>query len=185
MILANNVSQLSGDTLDMARQFNFGPNDYIDYDPEDWSLTPKAEQAGIVQYTQQACDDVHAAGYKFAISPEVDVPGWYGLTQFSQINWACVDFLDLQEQSNSGSTSTLVANVTTLLSQSKAMNPNLIVFVQLDQAAGSISTLEADILAMSQISGVNGVMIQDLSSSRTSNSTLATLVNYTKSIAPP
>ena len=182
MILANNFSELSGDMLDLAKQFNFGPSDYVAYDSEDWSLTPASEQQAMVQYTQQACNAVHAAGYLFAISPEVDVPGWYGLTQFSQLNWTCVDFLDLQEQSNSGSTSTLIKNVTTLLAQSKAKNPGLVVFVQLDQAAGSISVLEADILAMSQISGVNGVIIQDLSTSASSNSTLTTLVSYIKSI---
>ena len=182
MILANNVSWLTSQTLGEAKQFNFGSSDYIDYDSEDWSLTPASEQAGMVQYTQQACNDVHAAGYKFAFSPEIDVPGWYGLTQFSAINWTCVNFLDLQEQANSGSTSTLIKNVTTLLSESKAKNPNLVVFVQLDQAAGSVAVLESDILAMSQISGVDGVIIQDLSTSQSSNSTLETLVNYTKSM---
>ena len=182
MILANNVSELAGSTLGFARQFNLGPNDYVDYDPEDWALTPASEQKEIVQYTQQACSSVHVAGYKFAVSPEIDVPGWYGLTQFSQLNWSCVDFLDLQEQSNSGSTSTLIKNVTTLLALSKAKNPSLVVFVQLDQAAGSLSVLEADISAMSQISDVNGVIIQDLSTSQASNSTLETLVNYTKNI---
>ena len=107
MILANNVSFLASTTLGLAKQFNFGSSDYVAYDSEDWPLTPASEQAAMVQYTQQACNAVHAAGYLFAITPEVDVPGWYGLTQFSQLNWTCINFLDLQEQSNSGSTSTL------------------------------------------------------------------------------
>lgn len=179
MILANNVSELASSTFSEAERFNFGTHDYIAYDAEDWNLTPVFEQNNQAAYMQEACNAVHAKGYLFAYTPEVDVPGW---GQFQSVNWTCVDFVDLQEQFTSASTSALIKNVTQLLAASKAKNPNLIVFVQLDQAAGSISTLEADILAMSQTSGVNGVIIQDLSTSEPSNSTLIELVNYARSI---
>ena len=89
----------------MQRRCNFTKNDYLGYDAEDWALTPKAEQNNQANYTRLACNYVHAAGYKFAYTPEVDVPGW---GQFARINWTCVDMLDLQEQFNSGNTNSLI-----------------------------------------------------------------------------
>ena len=186
LIMANNYSELTSLTLSpyvndvaLAKSYNFTSRDYIAYDIEDWSLTPLLEQNAEALYTQLACTFVHAAGYKFALTPEIDVPGW---GQFSQISWGCVDLVDLQEQFLTGSTSALIRNVTQLISVAKGANPNLDVFVQLDMQAGSQALLESDILAMSMISGVNGVIIQDLCASSSCNSELATLINYTTSI---
>lgn len=186
MIIANNYSELASgalspyvDDITLARAYNFTSKDYVAYDPEDWSLTPLLEQDSVPKYTQTACNYVHNAGYRFAYTPEIDVPGW---GDFSQINWTCVDFLDLQEQFLTGSTSSLIKNVTQLVGISKGDNPNLIVFVQLDMAATSQSTLESEILAISKISGVDGVIIQDLCSSTSCNSELTNLVNYASSL---
>jgi hypothetical protein len=186
IILANNYSELTStvssvyiNDVPFAKTYNFSKTDYLAYDSEDWALTPIIEQENQANYTQMACNYVHAAGYKFGFTPEIDVPGW---GQFAKINWTCIDFLDLQEQFETGSTTGLVKNVTQLITVAKGVNPNLIVFVQLDMAARSKSLLESDILAMSQIPGVNGIMIQDLCGTASCNSTLTSLIQYTKSI---
>lgn len=187
MIIANNYTTLTSSGFSLynnnvafAKAMNFTRNDYLGYDAEDWALTPKAEQKSQANYTQLACNYVHASGYKFAYTPEVDVPGW---GQFARVNWTCVDMLDLQEQFNSGNTNSLILNVTQLLAASKAKNPNLVVFVQIMMTGISASIMKNDILAMSNMQGVNGVMIEDECSTSTCNGTLATLVNYTKTLS--
>ena len=185
MILANNISELNSYMLVLSKQYNFSSSDYVGYDSEDWALTPLSEQKSIVASTQVACDAVHSAGYLFAFTPEVDVPGWYGLTDFSQINWTCVNFLDLQEQSHSTDPKVLTQNVTELISMTTANNHNLTVFVQLDVAGDSSSAsqsrLEQDISNLSQIQGVQGVILQDLCNSPSCNAILEALVAYTDS----
>lgn len=178
--LISNISNLYTNNVGLVQAFNFTKNDYLGYDAEDWALTPSIEQNNQINYTQMACNYVHAAGYKFAYTPEIDVPGW---GQFAQINWTCVDLLDLQEQFNSGDPTALIQNVTQLLSVAKAQNPNLVVFVQIDMTGISQSTLESDILALAGTQGVNGVMIEDNCSTSGCNSTLAILINCTKTIS--
>jgi len=191
IMLANNYSELTSTSLSpyindaaLAAAYNFSGNDYMGYDSEDWVLTPTAEQNAQAQYTQEACNYVHNAGYKFAFTPEIDVPGW---GQFAQINWTCVDFLDLQEQFLSTDPASMANNVTQLITIAKDANPNLVVFVQLDIAGDSISATQAEIesgiLLLSQIPGVNGVILQDLCATSSCNSTLTDLVNYIKGIS--
>lgn len=186
MVIATNYTELTSNrfsyninNVQLAKAFNFTKNDYLGYDPEDWALTPAAEQNAQASYTQMACNYVHNAGYKFAYTPEIDVPGW---GQFSQVNWNCVDLLDLQEQFNSGNTNSLIKNVTQMLAVSKAVNSNLVVFVQIKMGTVTQSTMESDIKALASVQGVNGVMIEDECSTSSCNSTLLTLVNYTKAI---
>ena len=169
--------QLWDNNVALAKAFNFTGNDYITLDLEDWSSAPQTEQQNYAQYTQMACQYVHNAGYKFGFAPEIDIPGW---GQFSQVNWSCIDFLDLQEQFLSNNTSALINNVTSMINSSKAQNPNLTVFVQLGMGAGQ-ATMESDIKALSYVKGVDGVIIQDLSTSQQSNNTLTTLVDYAQS----
>ncbi len=178
MILANNISELESFTLPEAAQFNFASNDYVGYDAEKWSLTPLKEQNNQSRYTQLACEDVHDSGYKFAYTPEIDVNGW---GQFAEINWTCVNLLDLQEQFMSSNTVGLVQNVTQMLAASKGINPNLSVFVQLNMSVGE-DTTENDITALAGIQGVNGVIIQDLCKTQACNSTLVSLVGYIQTI---
>jgi len=194
LILANNYSELTSTTsspyvndVALAKTYNFSSSDYIAYDSEDWSLTPASEQKSIVQYTQMSCNYVHAAGYKFAFTPEIDVPGWYSLTSWSNFNWTCINFLDLQEQYLSSNPTAMAKNVTQLVAIAKGDNPNLVVFVQIDMAGDSVSApqaeLESDILALSKVSGVNGVIIQDLCSSTSCNNELTTLIDYIGSVS--
>ena len=138
IIFANNYSELISSNsslyvndLALAKRFNFSGSDYIGYDVENWSLTPVAEQDNMTKYTQLSCDYVHLEGYKFAFTPEIDIKGW---GQFGDVNWTCVNLLDLQEQFLSSNPSALASNVTQMLAKSKAKNPNLTVFVQLDMA---------------------------------------------------
>lgn len=184
MILANNYTELtSGDNnpyindVPLARAYNFTSSDYIAYDSEDWTLTPSIEQVDQAYYTGLSCNFVHNAGYRFAFTPEIDVPRW---GQFPLVNWSCVDFLDLQEQFLTQSPTLLADNVTAELANSKGKNPNLIVFVQLEMNV-STATLEQDISDLSNIQGVNGVMLQDLCKTNSCNNTLVSLIDYTKS----
>ena len=186
VIIANNYSEISSDVLSpyvndvgLARLYNFTHNDYIAYDPEDWNLTPAYEQAAVPNYTQSACLLVHQAGYSFGWAGEIDVPGW---GEFSKINWRCVDLLDLQEQFLQNSTSDLVRNVTQLASIARSENPSIKVFVQLNMQGSSQSRLESDILAISAMQGINGVMLQDLCTYSSCNNELVNLVNYTTAI---
>ena len=192
LILANNLSELESsgfspyeNNVGLAKAYNFTSHDYMGYDSEDWSLTPTAEKAAIVASTQSACTYVHAAGYKFAFTPEIDVPGWYANTNWNNFNWTCVDWLDLQEQFLSSNPAALAANVSAMIAVPKSKNPNLIVFVQIDEGPDSTQAtqaqLESDILYLSTIPGVNGVFIQDLSSASSYNTELITLVNYARS----
>lgn len=191
LVLANNYSELTSsgfnlymNNVALAQAFNFSGNDYVGYDSEDWSLTSQTEQQNQATYTQMACNYIHAAGYKFAFTPEIDVPGW---GQFAQVNWTCVDFLDLQEQFLSNNPTAMVQNVTQHLAIAKVANPNLVVFVQLDMAGDSTSAtqaqLQSDILALSQIPGINGVIIQDLCTSGSCNNELTTMINYLDSFS--
>jgi hypothetical protein len=94
--------------------------------------------------------------------------------------------LGLQEQALSSNPHLLAKNVVQMLAVSKAKNPKLVVFVQIDIAGDSTSAtlpeLEADISHLSRIPGVNGIIIQDLCNSTGCNNELGVLVNYTKQI---
>ena len=184
LILDNNYSELTStglllwqNNVDLARLYNFSSKDYIGYDSEDWNLTPIKEQENQANYTQLACNYVHANGYSFAFTPELDVPGW---GQFDKINWTCINLLVLQEQFLTNDSAQLSKNVTGLLAISKGRNPNLIVYVQLDMNV-SLPAMTTDINDLAQIPGINGIMIQDSCYTYSCNNTLDTEVNYIKS----
>ena len=184
MVLDNNYSTLISTRTDgyegnigLAREYNFGKNDYVGLDDENWNYTPIYEQLNQSFYVQQSCTAVHNAGYKFAYTPELD--GNTG-SQIAEINWSCVDFFDMQEQALSNNTAQLARNVSYLLSLSKGKNRNLTVFVQLDMNANE-TNMKKDISALSGIPGVNGVILQYICDPGICNtSTLTSLVNYTQ-----
>jgi hypothetical protein len=164
LLTADNYSQVVstllgvGDASDLAlaKQYNFGSNDYFAYDDEGWSKTPTWEQNDQAYWVTEFCNAVHDAGYKCGWTPQLG--GWAGEGQWESINWGDVDYVELQEQGRSGDASSLVQNVTHLVNIARNGNPNIVIFVDLDMNYG-VSDLTADIQALSQVPGITGIQI--------------------------
>jgi hypothetical protein len=169
LLTADNYSQLvstalnvgSGSDLAMAKVYNFGSNDYFAYDDEGWSKTPSWEQSDQQYWVTQFCNAVHSAGYKCGWTPQLG--GWSGEGQWETINWSVVDYVELQEQGRTGSQSSLVQNVTHLAGIVRRGSQNTLIFVDLSMKYG-VQNVTVDINALSQINGVDGVLITYLPS---------------------
>lgn len=162
-IISNSLIEGGASDLAWAKKFNFGPNDYFAYDAEGWSKTPIEEQENQSYWVTQVCNAVHAAGYKCGYTPQLG--GWIGEGQWEKINWKVVDYVELQEQGRSGNTTSLVENVTHLVSIVRASNPNTVIFVDLNfTPTNGLANILSDIAALSLINGVDGVQITYLPS---------------------
>lgn len=137
MIGAASLTWLTTAKISQAESLNFGPNDIIYYDAEDWDLTPGAEQESVAISVKKACDAIHKAGYKCGITPQLtdDIKA-----QMKAIDWDLVDVLVLQEQRFSRyplATDRLKAEVNEIVSYAKADNSRLMVLVQLSMRQAS------------------------------------------------
>lgn len=189
MILGNNYTQITSTSVDgfsnigLAKEYNFGSSDYIVYDAENWVKTPSWEQDDQSYWVNEICNSIHAAGYKCGWTPQLG--GGPGAGQFESINWANVDYVGLLEQGRSSVTQQLIQNVTHLAGIAISGNPNIKVWVDLDispnpvGAPATLQELEADISALGNVRGVDGVTLVCQPTCNTTEMT--TLVNYIKS----
>jgi hypothetical protein len=117
----------------------------IAYDPERWDRTPKEEQANKLASVYKAIEKVHAAGYKFAYTPDRQ---WLRDT-YEQLDWRLVDYVTLQVQrANLTEALTIVADVRSAIDRSDA---STIVFVQFSPRFTSVEETIARINAMKDI----------------------------------
>jgi hypothetical protein len=147
--------------LGIAQRYNFSSSDYVAYDAEDWTSTPLTEQFNQPYYVSTICDEIHQAGYKCAYTPQLWNPI---VNNLDQVNWSKVDFLGLQEQQNSVNQAELIRNVSHMVSIARSENPNIVIYVQLDMAQATAGQIGADIRILSNMSGVDGVILTYLPS---------------------
>jgi hypothetical protein len=101
--------------------------DLIVYDIEIWERTPETERNNPPFSISKGAGIVHQAGYRYGIAP--DAPTL--IDNYMKINWAEIDFLDMQLQrfsQNVSEYSSIAEEITTYV---RSKNPNIEIFTQL------------------------------------------------------
>ena len=96
------------------------------YDNEDWSLTPKQEQANPVSYYQKASSIAKTAGYIFIGSPVSKID-----KQIDQQIASLVDVLDIQSQYDQKISSIYAAHVNPIAISARSVNNKLVILAGL------------------------------------------------------
>lgn len=134
----------------------------IVYDIEHWPLTPDSEKADPAASISQAADLVHAAGYKFGVTPDRQ----YLLSLYLSIDYSKVDTIIMQMQKVAFDTSSLTANVKAISDYAKSKNPAVQVMLQYSlQYSKPDDIISTTSLIRDKIDGISIIYFTDPSGS--------------------
>lgn len=126
IIAGTSYKEVTGIKFAIAKQYNFGPDDVIVYDIEDWPATPSEESADVVGSIDAVMKAIRDQGYKAGVTPDYNMI----VQNYKQIDWQNVDLLGMQIQRFTGDTERLVKWANEISEYVKSVNPNTEVFAQ-------------------------------------------------------
>lgn len=128
--------------LEFAKSQGFTSDDFIFYDLEKWEHTSIEEQATVADSIAKACDKIHAAGYKCAITPQLlnfhptfpnGTKARSVMEQLPEVDYSKVDMFVIMAQRWSRyslATEEMKKNVNWVLNITKGKNDKMLITVQ-------------------------------------------------------